>query len=143
MAENQRLKEVIDYLIEVRKIRNQEEFSQITGIIKSTISQLCTGKRELNERYVRKICKLFPEVSADYLLEGSGPMVIGSVTQNNNNGDNIAGSNITVNKAPAGPAPAGDPEYNERRELLGLLKEKDAQMNRLITIIEKLSNGEN
>lgn len=76
MAENNRLKELLNYLIENRFVRNQEEFAQLTGIIKSTISQLCSGKRELNEHYVRKICKQFPFVNQEWLLEGVGEMLL-------------------------------------------------------------------
>ena len=76
MAGNNRLKELLNYLIDNRFVRNQEELSQITGIIKSTISQLCSGKRELNEQYVRRICKQFPFVNQEWLLEGDGEMLL-------------------------------------------------------------------
>lgn len=76
MAGNNRLKELLNYLIDNRFVRNQEELAQITGIIKSTISQLCSGKRELNEQYVRRICKQFPFVNQEWLLEGDGEMLL-------------------------------------------------------------------
>lgn len=76
MTGNNRLKELLNYLIDNRFVRNQEELAQITGIIKSTISQLCSGKRELNEQYVRRICKQFPFVNQEWLLEGDGEMLL-------------------------------------------------------------------
>lgn len=60
----------------ISKIRNnfnksQEEFGNILGVTKSTISLLETKKREPSERLIRDICREF-NVNEDWLRHGTG-----------------------------------------------------------------------
>ena len=60
----------------ISKIRNrfeksQEEFGNILGVTKSTISLVETKKREPSERLIRDICREF-NVNEDWLRNGTG-----------------------------------------------------------------------
>lgn len=115
---------------------NRARFERLAGLSNGYVKKL---KSAPSVEKCDLILSAFPQLSRDWLLYGIGEMYNEAgrdfVNQSNENGDNISGSNITVNK-PAAPA---DPEYSERREFLALLKAKDAQMDRLIAVIEKLS----
>lgn len=75
MTDSNRLKALINFLTSEQKVRNQEDFSVITGINKSTLSELCSGKREITERYVHRIQTKFPEINFSWLLTGEGQML--------------------------------------------------------------------
>lgn len=94
----------------------------------------------------------YPELNPVWLLMGDGEMLLNSkkeegVLQNPNQensekpisqssvvkGDNAQVKQVTVNKG-------SECEYKERQEFIGLLKEKDNQINELIAVIKKLTN---
>ena len=106
-------------------------FEKKAQISNGYISKLQKGSKP-GKAQIAKILQAFPQLSRDWLLYGSGAMYIAG----NNEGDgvnqsNINGDNIYNN--------GGACEYSERREFLALLKAKDVQMDRLIAVIEKLS----
>lgn len=107
-------------------------FEKKAQISNGYISKLQKGSKP-GKAQLAKILQAFPRISRDWLLYGAGDMYI---IAGNNEGDgvnqsNINGDNIYNN--------GGACEYSERREFLALLKAKDAQMDRLIAVIEKLS----
>lgn len=51
--------------------KSQEEFGNILGVTKSTISLIETKKREPSERLIRDICREF-KVNEDWLRTGAG-----------------------------------------------------------------------
>ncbi|MEI7503361.1 MAG: hypothetical protein WCI31_06170 [Prolixibacteraceae bacterium] len=76
MADNQRLSELIDLLIDKKAIRNQEEFSELLDKNPNVISRYATGKNEMSERFVTKVCQVFPEVNKEWLLRGFGDILL-------------------------------------------------------------------
>jgi hypothetical protein len=84
------------------------------------------GKTGISKKLANQITKWKPEINALWLLTGKGEMIKNVITQNNVEGDNIQGHNVTVKKT-------------ETEKFLDLLQAKDEQMNRLIGIIEKLN----
>ena len=73
----------------------------------------------------------FPDISPEWLLTGRGNMLRPSVVQTNQNGDNINGQSVTVNKS----------ETDELLEALNrcheMLKKKDDQIDKLLNMLNK------
>jgi hypothetical protein len=99
MNENERLKEVIDWLIANRKVRNQQEFSEEISSDRSSISNFKNGKRKIADSLSSKIESAFPYINIEWLKTGEGEMI--KQVQNNNVTNNpgivgIQGRNNTV-----------------------------------------------
>jgi transcriptional regulator with XRE-family HTH domain len=75
MTENERFKEVLNYLIRGKKIRNQQEFTEKVGSNKTTISQIKNGEIKIPNNLFEKITHAFPFISFDWLLTGEGEML--------------------------------------------------------------------
>lgn len=58
-------------LIETLEL-TQKEFSSLTGISESTVSEMLKGKRRVSAGAALKIKKAFPQVSMAYLTSGQG-----------------------------------------------------------------------
>jgi succinate dehydrogenase flavin-adding protein (antitoxin of CptAB toxin-antitoxin module) len=123
----------------IKKIRvdfsedNNLKFAEIMGENPNTTSNWTSGNRKIGKSVLDKVLMKFPQISPTWLLTGEGEM-IHSVNQNNIDGDNIQGYNVTVSKT-------------ETEKFLDLLKIKDEQLNKsqiqidkLIGIIERLNN---
>ena len=81
-------------------------------------------KTPLNSNAIENILSRLPQINACWILTGEGEMLNNHITQTNQNGDNINGHNVTVNKT-------------EVVQLIELLKKKDEQIDRLLTLLEK------
>lgn len=73
----QRLKKFYNYLESSKLIRNQQDFVDRIGSNKTTVSQILNGRRQITKQFVSLVCTAFPFVSEDFLLYGSGSMLIG------------------------------------------------------------------
>jgi hypothetical protein len=120
-----RLVEFLSYLK-----MGQNAFEKKVGISNGYISKV--GK-SIGSEIINKISTTYPELNTEWLLNGEGEMLKPIISQNNIEGDNIQGSNFTVNKS-------------QTDKFLDLLKTKDEQLNKsqeqidkLISIIEKLN----
>lgn len=132
---NERLKIFINSLIVNLIVKNQADFALKIGIARSQLSEILSGKRKVTESLVNKIHNLYPHLNKEWLINGDGEMKAG-VIQNNENGDNINGHSVTINKT--------EGDYLEIIKSLTAqlaVSQQQAsvsqeQMNRLITIIE-------
>jgi len=107
---------------------NQKDFLDRIGANVNTFSDLRLGKvKNISRRLADKIRAVYPDFSLVWLLTGEGDMYnkenSAPVFQN-------SGDNVTNNQTQAG-------DINS--ELIGLLKKKDEQMDRLISVIERFS----
>jgi hypothetical protein len=75
MTNSQRLKDLLDYLILNKKIHNQQHFSDLTGINKTTVSLLLSGKRAIGKNAATAIINSFQFVNYEWLLRGEGSML--------------------------------------------------------------------
>lgn len=75
MIMNQRLKEVINFLKEQRKVLSNGEFADKIGVGRSQISEVISGKRKFSERYVLKLLNTFPVINELWLRTGEGEML--------------------------------------------------------------------
>lgn len=132
---NERLKIFINSLIVNLIVKNQADFALKIGIARSQLSEILSGKRKVTESLVNKIHNLYPHLNKEWLINGDGEMMVG-IIQNNENGDNINGHSVTINKT--------EGDYLEIIKSLTAqltvsqqqVSVSQEQMNRLITIIE-------
>lgn len=132
---NERLKIFINSLIVNLRVKSQADFASKIGIARSQLSEILSGKRKVTESLVNKIHNSYPYLNKEWLTDGEGEMMIG-VIQNNENGDNINGHSVTINKT--------EGDYIEIIKSLTTqlavsqqqVSVSQEQMNRLITIIE-------
>lgn len=131
MEENQRFRNVITSLKENKRVRNQQDFVERIGSDKTTISQIVNNKIMIPNNLFAKIKEAFPEVSIEWIKSGDGELFNSPVVQTNQNGDNIHGQSVTVNKS----------ETEKLLEALDkcheLLKKKDEQIDKLLNMLNK------
>lgn len=75
MTDNQRVKELVSFLKENKRIRNQQDFVERIGSDKSTVSQVLSDKLPIPNNMFDKICNAFPDVSQSWLRTGEGNML--------------------------------------------------------------------
>ena len=73
MEEKERLLQAIQYLLDTKKVRNQRQISDETGIHPSTISQL-PKKDKVPASVVGKFLTAYPFISSRWIKYGEGPM---------------------------------------------------------------------
>ncbi|NCB42875.1 MAG: XRE family transcriptional regulator [Clostridia bacterium] len=127
MGVKERLREYIKTL----KI-SEREFCRQIGVSTSYVNSIRTS---IQPDKMKSIAEVFPELNPIWLMTGDGEMLVNSgvnnITGNNNTAVAGNGNKVTTNDI-AGMI-ALQKGYQE------MLKEKDAQINRLISVIEKLS----
>ena len=75
MTDNQRVKVLVSFLKENKRIRNQQDFVERIGSDKSTVSQVLSDKLPIPNNMFDKICNAFPDVSQSWLRTGEGNML--------------------------------------------------------------------
>lgn len=126
-----RLSAVYDYLRYVKIVSSQKDFAAKIGINKASMSSAMNGEEKyLTTGLFGRIHNKFPQFNKVWLLTGEGEMlcngvVSGNIVQNNQHGDNIAGKEVTVDKTES--------------QLFDIIKTKDEQIDRLLSIIEKMN----
>lgn len=105
---------------------NVGEFAKFCGIDPTNLSKIINGKTIPNIDTKRVLVNM-PQINARWLMFGTGSMLDGVVNQQINGDVNA-------------PAIAGNGNTSESlQSALDLLKNKDEQLNRLITVIERLT----
>lgn len=66
--------ETLKSLIDTLEL-SQKQFSALTKISESTVSEMMKGKRPISAGAALKIKKAFPQVAMSYLVTGDGPML--------------------------------------------------------------------
>ena len=70
------MKDRIRQLIETKRLKNGE-FAEMLGINPAGISHILSGRNNPGYDLLKKILTRFPDISADWLLLGTGSMVRG------------------------------------------------------------------
>lgn len=81
---NERLKIFIEHLKECRVVHNFADFASQMGKGRSIISEMINGKRVISEPFVQEIANKFPQLNKEWLLFGTGSMLISSEDQPEN-----------------------------------------------------------
>lgn len=119
------IKERIYSFIEYKGI-TVKKFEKLCGLSNGYISSMRKG---FGSDKLNNVLTMFPELNREWLLYGEGEMLNPKVIQNNQNGDNIQGHSVTVNKT--------EKDYLEiiKRQSEQLSKSQE-QIDRLLSIIE-------
>lgn len=127
MTVKERIREFIKYL----RI-SEREFCRRIDVSTSYVNSIRTS---VQPDKMKSIAAQFPELNPMWLLTGEGEMLqkgnVNQVSGNNNMAVAGNGNRVTTNDI------AGMIELQKGYQVM--IKEKDAQINRLITVIEKLS----
>lgn len=97
LAENERVKIVLDFLKKSKKIRNHQQFIEEIGSNKSIISRIINKKLKVSNNLFYKIKEKYPELSLNWLLTGEGEMLKQSVDNRWNNNISITQRNNNIN----------------------------------------------
>lgn len=108
----------------------QVQIADMTGVNQSYVAALMNNTKQFGKKTAQKWGDIFG-ISPNWLLTGEGEMMKPSIFQNNQNGDNINGQSVTVHKTET------DKFIDTIKECHELLRKKDEQLDRLISIIEK------
>lgn len=108
----------------------QEELAAQLGVSQPYVNALLNDKKSFGKKQAQKWNELFG-LSVNWLLTGLGDMHSDSIVQNNQNGDNIHGHSVTVNKT--------EKDYLEIiKTQAEQLSKSQQQIDRLLSIIEKM-----
>lgn len=108
----------------------QEELAAQLGVSQPYVNALLNDKKSFGKKQAQKWNELFG-LSVNWLLTGLGDMHSDSVIQNNQNGDNIHGHSVTVNKT--------EKDYIEIiKTQAEQLSKSQEQIDRLLSIIERM-----
>nr|DAT61920.1 MAG TPA: Regulatory protein [Caudoviricetes sp.] len=108
----------------------QVQVANMTGVDQPYVAALLNNKKKFGKKAAQKWGDIFG-ISPSWLLTGEGEMMKPSVFQNNQNGDNINGQSVTVNKSET------DKFIDTIKECHELLRKKDEQIDRLLTLLER------
>lgn len=145
MCYSQRFRLLLNYLKENKVVRNQQDFTERVSSDKSTISQIMNGRLTPPNDLFGRVALAFPSVNEEWLRSGEGEMLKPSVQQtsygknspNVNGNGNLIGGGDSLDKAFA--------EIAAQRSLvertLALLEKRDAQLDRIIDLLEKSINS--
>jgi len=133
MDENKRFNVLLNYLLTKKIVRNQQQFAEEINSDKTTVSQIKNGNINIPNNMFANIESAYPYISSDWLRTGEGEMLKNNQQSNENvsNNTGIVGNNVSGGG------------INDAGIINGLLKrieKRDEQVDRLLTIIEKLSN---
>lgn len=108
----------------------QEEVAAQLGVSQSYVNALLNDKKAFGKKQAQKWNELFG-LSVNWLLTGDGNITNDGVVQNNQNGDNIQGHSVTVNKT--------EKDYIDIiKTQAEQLSKSQQQIDRLIAIIERM-----
>lgn len=71
---NQRIVEVVNFLIFSKAVLNQQDLSQKLGYNASSFSQIINGHTPVSDRFINKIISFAPYINAKWLVTGDGAM---------------------------------------------------------------------
>lgn len=105
-----------------------KRFEEVSGLSNGYVSSMRKG---FGGEKLNNVLRSFPDLNREWLLYGEGEMLNQSIIQKNQNGDNIHGHSVNVNKT--------EKDYLEiiKRQSDQLSKSQE-QIDRLLSIIEKL-----
>ena len=95
---NQRIKDLIKALKELRKVHSQADFANEVGIGTVQLSEIVSGKRKASEFYINKILTRFPEINETWIITGEGEMLKDTSAVAENHSVSIAGTEIKENR---------------------------------------------
>lgn len=125
MSRNQRLRRLYELAVEHGLVKTQKEFAQFIGIDNSSLTHALKDDGRISLSNTIK--------KAEHALMKAGVSIDGGEINGDGNMQNVNGSNNTVGVPPK--------KFMHEDEWFALVKEKDRQIERLLTIIENMQKG--
>lgn len=145
MTENQKLRNVVNYLICEGKIKTIADFAASIGQNASGVSDKLTGRRHLTDTFVLRVTSAYPEINPNYFTDDdkAGMLRQTPTVSVKGNGNQTAGHDLNVHQTSA-QDPAGLIDNYEQRisELSGYIDNLNRHIERLTEIISKLAGGQ-
>lgn len=152
---SQRLELIVSYLRKEGVIYNWSDFSNKTSIVRSFLSEMRSGKKDLSEKTALKIVSAFPQINPGWLLTGEGEMIrqlssaahVGDVQGGTVVGAHVSGSghSISHNSHDGGFADL----LSQQRELHEIIRTEQVQqaksqeqIDRLLALLERWQRTE-
>lgn len=125
MSKNPRLKRLYELAVENELVKTQKQFAQLIGVDNSSLTHALKDDGRVSLANTIK--------KAEHALMKAGVSIEGGEISGDGNMQNVNGSNNTV----------GIPQkkFMHEDEWFALVKEKDRQIERLLTIIENMQKG--
>lgn len=126
MTDLERLNEALKVVFLRIGIYKKADMAEYLGYKSPYFSGIINGKEKMSDSFLKTISEKL-HINIQWITTGEGDMTSENrVVQQNQSGDNINGHSVTVNKT-------------ETDSFIELLKKKDEQIDRLLSIIEKLN----
>lgn len=126
---NERFTQIINYILEKKIEFSQNDIAKKLGISSGYMSELMQSRKAISKRIVSRLADVYPQFDMNWLKVNEGEMLKKpTIVQNNVNGDNLQGQNITL---------SSDNYMEIIREKDRQLQKRDEQIDRLITLLEK------
>lgn len=133
MTDSERIKELKNYSgLSYKKLADRLKLKT-----PQTLYDIEKGKHGISKNLADKIQAEYLDINPVWLLTGEGEMLSGTVIQQNNqNGDNIQGASVTINKQEGDYLEIIKNLTSQLSKSQEQISKSQEQMDRLITIIE-------
>ena len=127
---------VIDNLIQYMNYKhlNDNEVTSQCGLAIGVIGKAKAGRNDIGKKTIEKILATYPDLNRTWLLTGEGSMLLGDVSGDNN----AIGHGASVTHSDC--CNIVDKFLGELAEQRKLVSESQRQVDRLLSIIEKITN---
>ena len=128
---------VIDNLIQYMNYKhlNDNEVTSQCGLAIGVIGKAKAGRNDIGKKTIEKILATYPDLNRTWLLTGEGSMLVGDVSGDNN----AIGHGASVTHSDC--CNIVDKFLGELAEQRKLVSESQRQVDRLLSIIEKMTNN--
>ncbi len=128
---------VIDNLIQYMNYKhlNDNEVTSQCGLAIGVIGKAKAGRNDIGKKTIEKILATYPDLSRTWLLTGEGSMLLGDVSGDHN----AIGHGASVTHSDC--CNIVDKFLGELAEQRKLVSESQRQVDRLLSIIEKMTNN--
>ena len=140
MAELQRIRRIINWLIFAEYAQNEKELAKKLGYTQSAFSQITNGKVPLSNRFIQKLCSADENINYNWILTGRGNLFKKGYQYPDTSLSEAADKELQYEKTPKTGQVSGGVLTNdmEVKMLLDMLKERDHQMGVLQSQITNL-----
>ena len=121
MLDNTTIRDRIKLII-IKTSLNDNAFAKRIGVTQSVIASMFKRETEPSAKVIVNILHSFPEISAEWLLRGTGPMLLSDSREVRSENSNNKNTNIN--------------DSETLGKLLSMLEEKDKQINKLLELMK-------
>lgn len=143
---NERLLQVIDYLIYSHCVKSRADFGKKIGKSSSQVTDMLKGVKPISVKTIHNICEYFSGLDEEWLRTGNGQMLKSSVSVGDGNSGVVVNGNNNNSPIDNRHYYSDSPDVlkaqidllDERiKEKDAQIKEKDAQIKKLLEILAK------